>query len=90
MSGCWPTDQRQDGRRSRHGKFGNCSIANATVDPKIGRNNDLVMLAQFNAQERTARAFQTLFQECDPRFDVKRAEKPKGSAIAIVEAVWNS
>ena len=83
-------DPRRDGRRSRRGKFGRFPIANAIVDPKIGRNNDLVMLAQFNARERTARAFQDLFQECDPRFDVKRAEKPKGSSIAIVEAVWNS
>ena len=83
-------DQRRDGRRSRRGKFGWLPIANAIVELKFERNNDLVMLAQFNACERTARAFQELFQECDPRFEVKRAQKPKGSAIAIIEAVWNS
>ena len=82
--------RRRDGPRSRRGKLPSFPSANAIVDLKFGSNNDLVMLAQFNARERTAKAFQELFHQSDPRFEVKRAEKPKGSAIAIVEAVWKS
>ena len=54
----------------------------------ISSNNDIIMLAQFNARERSAKAFQRLFEIADPRFSLTRIFRPPGSAMSIVEATW--
>ncbi|KAL6716690.1 hypothetical protein ACLMJK_006258 [Lecanora helva] len=55
---------------------------------KHGRDSDLVMLAQFNGQERTLKAFEALFQEADPRYQMEGAHRPAESAMTIVEMTW--
>ncbi len=54
------------------------------------RNTDLSMLVLFNSNERTARAFETLFQQADSRYHVVNVKKPKGNTMAIIEVVWKS
>lgn len=46
------------------------------------------MTTLFNARERTAEEWKDLFAKADPRFVLKQIIEPKGSALAILEAVW--
>ncbi len=46
------------------------------------------MLAQFNACERTAKAWKTLLQSADPRFRLHQIKQPPGSLMSVIEAVW--
>ena len=52
------------------------------------RDNDLIMLAQFNAPERTEPAWKALLYEADPRFRLNPIVSPEGSAFSFIEAVW--
>lgn len=56
----------------------------------LHRNVDLAMLAQFNSRERTAKDFEDVFRQADPRFHVIDINKPRGSAMAIIEVAWRS
>ena len=49
---------------------------------------DMLMLTLFNAQERQESDWIRLFRDSDPRFVFKRAGVPKGSALGIIEFVW--
>ena len=46
------------------------------------------MMGQFNGRERTEKAFEQLFQEADTRFGLVAITRPRGSALSIVEFVW--
>lgn len=50
---------------------------------------DLNMAAAFNAQERTVSEWKTLITAADPRFCVKNVIEPPGSALGIIEIVWD-
>ena len=47
------------------------------------------MLSILNARERDADEWRWLFEEADPRFTFLGVKRPKGSDLAIIEAVWN-
>jgi hypothetical protein len=50
---------------------------------------DLNMGAAFNARERTVSEWKILLREADPRFLLKSVVEPPGSALGIIEVVWN-
>ncbi|KJX95749.1 o-methyltransferase like protein [Zymoseptoria brevis] len=52
------------------------------------RNQDLGMLALFNAGDREEAKYRELFAKADQRFRVKGVSTPEGSALSFVEAVW--
>ncbi|KAK3360902.1 S-adenosyl-L-methionine-dependent methyltransferase [Lasiosphaeria ovina] len=56
---------------------------------KALRMNDINMGAVFNARERTVGEWRDLLAEADPRFVLKAVTEPKGSALGILEVVWN-
>lgn len=47
------------------------------------------MGAVFNARERTVEEWRSLLVEADPRFSLENAVQPKGSALSILDVVWN-
>jgi hypothetical protein len=47
------------------------------------------LAASFNSRDRTARDWEALLLEADPRFAFKSATEPKGSALGILEFVWD-
>lgn len=54
------------------------------------RASDVHMANLFNGQERTADEWKALLAEADPRFVVTRVVEPKGSALGIIEVVWDA
>ncbi|RYP67312.1 hypothetical protein DL770_008641 [Monosporascus sp. CRB-9-2] len=52
------------------------------------RAADLNMAAIFNAQERTVEEWKALLTEADSRFKLTKVIQPRGSALAILEVVW--
>ena len=54
------------------------------------RSMDLNMFAVFNAEERDIDAWQDLFQSTDTRFRFLKIQKPEGSALAIMEFIWDT
>jgi len=57
---------------------------------RLRRLADLSMALIFNAKERTAAEWRSLLAETDARFVLKEIVEPKGSALAILEIVWES
>lgn len=57
---------------------------------KSPRNTDLSMLVLFNSNGRTAKAFEDVFRQADPRFHVVNVKKPRRDVMAIIEVVWRS
>lgn len=55
----------------------------------VCRNLDMLMQAQFNAPERTERAWRELFQKVDSRLVLSSIVTPAGSMMSIIEAVWD-
>ncbi|KAI1321704.1 S-adenosyl-L-methionine-dependent methyltransferase [Xylariaceae sp. FL0255] len=53
------------------------------------RSVDLNMGAIFNARERTVAEWQAVIAEADARFRFKQVVQPKGSALAIMEVLWD-
>ncbi len=53
------------------------------------RMEDLNMGAAFNARERTVSEWKLLIAEADSRFSVKSIIEPPGSALGIIEVVWD-
>ncbi len=49
---------------------------------------DMLMLTLFNAHERQESDWIQLFGEADRRFVFKHTSAPKGSALGIIEFVW--
>jgi hypothetical protein len=49
---------------------------------------DLEMAFTFNARERTLADWEALFKEADPAFVLKRVVEPQGSAMSILEFLW--
>lgn len=47
------------------------------------------MASVFNARERTADEWRALLADADPRFRMKGVVQPEGSALAIIEVVWD-
>lgn len=47
------------------------------------------MAALFNSREPTAAEWKALINEADARFHVKQIIQPKGSALAIMEVLWD-
>ena len=48
----------------------------------------MVMLSFFNSRERERDDWERICQEVDPRFKFVNAWVPEGSALGIIEAVW--
>jgi hypothetical protein len=46
------------------------------------------MMALFNAEERPAEAWRTIFKSADARFDIVRFEANPLTFFVIVEAIW--
>lgn len=46
------------------------------------------MAAAFNAQERSKTEFEDLLKRCDPAFVLRKAIEPAGSALGLLEFVW--
>ncbi|KAJ5280911.1 Sterigmatocystin 8-O-methyltransferase [Penicillium angulare] len=49
---------------------------------------DINMLVLLNARERDEAMWRTLLRDADPRFKWVGVEKPAGSTLAVIEAVW--
>ena len=47
------------------------------------------MGAAFNARERTVSEWKMLLAEADSRFSLKSVIEPPGSALGILEIIWN-
>lgn len=47
------------------------------------------MWALFNAHERTAKQWEELISSADSRLVLNKIIEPRGSALAILEIVWN-
>ncbi|EHL01829.1 putative Sterigmatocystin 8-O-methyltransferase [Glarea lozoyensis 74030] len=52
------------------------------------RSMDLAMLQIQNSRERELQDWETLFVKADPRFKFLGVTQPKGSKLAIIEAIW--
>jgi hypothetical protein len=46
------------------------------------------MAGAFNAKERTKVEFEVLFKKVDPAFTLRSVIEPKGSALQMMEFVW--
>ncbi|THV44382.1 hypothetical protein BGAL_0657g00010 [Botrytis galanthina] len=55
---------------------------------KAARSGDLSLAASFNSRDRTVADWKKLVQEADPNFVFKNFTFPKGSALGILEFVW--
>lgn len=53
------------------------------------RATDLNMAAAFNSQERTVAEYKSLFEKADPGFTLQSTIEPVGSALGMLEFVWN-
>lgn len=49
---------------------------------------DLTMLEIGNAKERDLDEWKALFQQADTRFVLKDVQQPPGSALSILEFIW--
>lgn len=47
------------------------------------------MLGILNARERDVDEWRLLFQDADARFEFLGVKRPRGSALAIMEARWS-
>lgn len=54
----------------------------------VHRSADLSLAACFNARERTVRDWEILVGEASKGFVLKSVIEPKGSALGILEFVW--
>lgn len=54
------------------------------------RSEDLNMGAIFNSRERTLSDWNKLLVEADARFVLKGVTRPKGSALSLMEVVWEA
>lgn len=52
------------------------------------RYMDLVMLANFNARDRPAEAYESLFAKADERFEFLGIKSIEGSELCFIEASW--
>ncbi|KAI0424731.1 O-methyltransferase-domain-containing protein [Xylaria sp. FL1042] len=55
---------------------------------KYKRSDDLSMASMFNSKERTASEWKDLLVSADPRFVMRSVVHPNGSALGIIEVVW--
>ena len=54
----------------------------------MNRNFDVNMMALVNAMEREESEWKALFKAADSRFRWSGVVQPKGSNLALMEAVW--
>ncbi|KAF2963098.1 hypothetical protein GQX73_g10465 [Xylaria multiplex] len=57
---------------------------------KYKRSDDLTMASMFNSKERTVSEWKDLLISADPRFVMRSVVHPNGSALGIIEVVWES
>lgn len=55
---------------------------------RFGLQLDMLMLACYNARERTAAQFEKVLAAADPRFVLTGVHKPTGSTMSLVEVTW--
>ncbi|OTB10410.1 hypothetical protein K445DRAFT_27657 [Daldinia sp. EC12] len=55
---------------------------------KFHRNLDLLMLAVWNAKERTETKWKDIIEAVDPKLRFKGSRPIEGSTLSIIEAVW--
>jgi hypothetical protein len=55
---------------------------------KSYRATDLNMAGAFNAKERTKVELEALLKKVDPAFTLRSVVEPKGSALQMMEFVW--
>ncbi|KAM0304941.1 hypothetical protein ACHAO8_011332 [Botrytis cinerea] len=56
---------------------------------KLPRSMDMVMKAQFNAKERYANEWASLFNNADPRFRFDGIQRPMKSKLSFIIATWD-
>lgn len=54
----------------------------------FNRATDLTMAAAFNSKERTVAELKCLLEESDPALVLQKVIEPAGSALGILEFVW--
>ncbi|KAK4455245.1 S-adenosyl-L-methionine-dependent methyltransferase [Podospora aff. communis PSN243] len=54
------------------------------------RMSDMTMASVFNGKERTVAEWKALLAEADKRFVLKGVTEPKGSALGILEVIWEA
>lgn len=59
-----------------------------SLTQKQGLNLDMVVLSCFNSRERTAKDWQTLFENADEQFRFEDVITPEGSSMSLVMATW--
>lgn len=52
------------------------------------RYMDLVMLANFNARDRPAEAYENMFAKADGRYEFWGIKSIEGSELCLIEALW--
>ncbi|EPE26281.1 S-adenosyl-L-methionine-dependent methyltransferase [Glarea lozoyensis ATCC 20868] len=57
---------------------------------RAARSADMSLTAGFNSRDRTVDDWKTLFTAADEGFVLKSVAEPKGSALGILEFVWES
>ena len=55
---------------------------------RFGLQLDMIMLACYNARERTAAQFQKFLTAADPRFVLTGVHRPAGSTMSLIEVTW--
>jgi len=50
---------------------------------------DLAMLQIQNSREREVQDWRALLEEADSRFRIVGLNQPRGSKLAIIEAIWD-
>lgn len=53
------------------------------------RATDLNMASAFNAKEKTVTELKSLLEKCDPAFALRKIIEPVGSALGMLEFVWD-
>ena len=55
---------------------------------RFGLQLDMIMLACYNARERTASQFHRVLTATDPRFVLTGVHRPVGSTMSLIEVTW--
>jgi SAM-dependent methyltransferase len=61
-----------------------------SIAQPLHRASDIHMTTLFNAKERTVSEWRAMFIEADSRFTLTRVIEPKGSALGIIELIWEA
>ncbi|KAI5921377.1 S-adenosyl-L-methionine-dependent methyltransferase [Camillea tinctor] len=54
------------------------------------RSYDMDMAATFNAREKEIAEWESLLRAADPRFQLNKVFQPEGSALGVIDIIWNN